>query len=58
MDTDGTSLAVADSDGTVQLWDLDAGRVTRHICDVVGLSVDRDRWRKLIPDVTSHTPCP
>ncbi|GHH64211.1 WD40 repeat protein [Streptomyces umbrinus] len=36
MDTDGTSLAVANSDGTVQLWDLDAGRVTRHICDVVG----------------------
>lgn len=51
------STLVSSGNDTIRLWDLDAGRATRHICDVVGPSVDRDRWHKLMPDVAFHTPC-
>ncbi|MEV0937874.1 WD40 repeat domain-containing protein [Streptomyces phaeochromogenes] len=51
------STLVSSGNDTIRLWDLDAGRATRHICDVVGPAVDRDRWRKLMPDVPFHTPC-
>ncbi|MDQ1023871.1 WD40 repeat protein [Streptomyces umbrinus] len=51
------STLVSSGNDTIRLWDLDAGRATRHICEVVGPSVDRDRWHKLMPDVAFHTPC-
>ncbi|MEV2234597.1 WD40 repeat domain-containing protein [Streptomyces phaeochromogenes] len=51
------STLVSRGNDTIRLWDLDAGRATRHICDVVGPAVDRDRWRKLMPGVPFHMPC-
>ncbi|MCX4903119.1 AAA family ATPase [Streptomyces sp. NBC_00878] len=51
------STLVSSGNDTIRLWDLDVDRATRHICDVVGTAVDRDRWRKLMPDVPFHAPC-
>jgi WD40 repeat protein len=49
-------LAAAD-DHAVRLWDTDADRAARHVCDVAGSPITREEWEKYIPGKPYDPPC-
>ncbi len=53
---DGHTLATASLDGTVRTWDPDTGRVSDHLCHIIGIP-DRAEWERLIPDLSYHPTC-
>lgn len=53
---DGLLLATVSDDGTVRLWDLNVGRVTTHLCHIIG-TVSKEQWARFIPNLPYQPTC-
>jgi WD40 repeat protein len=55
---DGHTLAIAQDNGTVQLWETDASRAINRICHATGSTLTRQQWQQHIPELPYDPPCP
>ncbi|MGH3889878.1 MAG: hypothetical protein ACRDSZ_25490, partial [Pseudonocardiaceae bacterium] len=60
---DGHTLATASNDRTVILWDLTdlnqvRDRAVERACSIAGGGLDRDEWKRYLPDLPYQGSCP
>lgn len=58
FDPTGSRLAVADSEGYVEVHDLDPAALARRACAVVRRNLGCDEWARHVGDLPYHASCP